>query len=474
MQAVRDGQGTLPPAWVQCLLGLVDVQRQSVAGIQSRGDSRVANFDAHMQAAEALFSIDPVAAGGGRVDPLEPSVPAGIAAAARGTVRVSVERLDQLNDLVGELAIAAAVVTHLSEPRAGTDAERFSRSFHQLNLIASELQNLAMSTRMVPVETVLRRLSRLVRDLSARTGKPIDLQLEGVETEVDRSVAELIADPLVHMVRNAVDHGLEAPSKRRRTGKPETGTIRIEARHRSGEVWIRVTDDGRGLPKEKIRARAVACGLLAPSEELSDEKLYRLIFEPGFSTAEEVTEVSGRGVGMDVVRRNVERLHGRVDIETAVGLGTTLTLRIPLTLAVIQGMLVRLGAEQFILPLTTIRELIRPEPGAVRALPGGAEIILVRGEALPLFRLARLLRFVAAAERPEDGVVCIVEDGDRRMGLVADELLGQQRVVVKNVGDALGRIPGVAGASILADGRVRLILDVPGLLRLAQGKEDQR
>ncbi len=474
LQDVRDGQGSLPPVWTQFLLRLVDVQRQTMAAIQNGGDSRVADFDALMQEAASLFAAGrPTAGAAGAGKPILPDalVPEGGSLAARGTVRVSVDRLDQLNDLVGELVIATAVVTHLSEPHAGGDAEQFGRAFHQLNLIASELQHLAMSTRMVPVETVLRRLSRLTRDLSGRTGKAIDLQLEGMETEVDRSVAELIADPLVHMIRNAVDHGLESPAERKRAGKPETGTIRVEARHRSGEVWIRVTDDGRGLAKEKIRARAVAHGLLNPADELSDEKLYRLIFEPGFSTAEQVSEVSGRGVGMDVVRRNIERLHGRVDIETAAGLGTTLTLRIPLTLAVIQGMLVRVGAEQFILPLTTIRELLRPEPGSVRSLPGGAEIFRVRGETLPFFRLAGLLKLPSTAERPEDGVVCIVEDGDRRMGLAADELLGQQRVVVKNIGDVLGRISGVSGASILADGRVRLILDVPGLLRLAQGGE---
>jgi two-component system chemotaxis sensor kinase CheA len=325
-----------------------------------------------------------------------------------------------------------------------------------------------MSMRMVPVELAFRRLHRLVRDLSEKTGKPIELQLVGGETEADRRVIEFIVDPLVHLVRNAVDHGIESPEERRRLAKPETGTIRIEAFQRSSEVWIVISDDGRGLQRARILEKARTRGLIRENATLREEQILDLIFEPGFSTAESVTEVSGRGVGLDVVRKNVERLRGRVDAQSVEGISTTMTLRIPLTLAVITGMMVRVGAEQFAVPVESIRELVQPARADVHRVAESNAVISLRGETIPLFRLADLFTISGAVERASDGIVVVVEDGERHAALLVDETLGQQRVVVKSLRDSLGRVTGVSGASVLADGRVRLILDVPGLIRIAR------
>lgn len=467
LQDVRDKKIKPPSGWLTLLLEAVDQLRHAVAELAKSGTTNCLNLGLWTTKLALFGGASAASAPAVNAPEAAPGEATTTPTAGRGGVRVNVERLDQLNDLAGELVIAAAVVQHLSAVREGVDPERHNRACHQLNLITSGMQDLAMAIRMVPIESAFRRLPRLARELAAKTGKPIDLQLVGAETEVDRRVTELIADPLVHMVRNAVDHGLETPAERRQRGKPETGTIRIEALHRSGEVWVTVSDDGRGLQREKILAQARARGLVAADATPNDEALLPLIFEPGFSTAEVVTEVSGRGVGLDVVKRNIERLRGRIEAQSTPGLSTTLTIRLPLTMAVIQGMIVGVGSEQFVLPMPGICESLRPGAADVRRVLGEGEMIVLRGATIPLFRLADLFMLTTAATRPEDGVVTIVEDGDRRVALLLDELLGQQRVVVKSLGDALGRLPGVSGASILADGRVRLILDVPGLIRLA-------
>lgn len=471
LQDIRDGKIKPPSEWITLLLEAVDQLRRAVAELAKSGTThnlnlglwtaKLAIFGGTSSTPEATTTPAP------EIQPTDaPALPA-----ERSGVRVNVERLDQLNDLAGELVIAAAVVQHLSRAQEGVDPERHSRACHQLSLITSSVQDLAMAIRMVPIEAAFRRLTRLAREMATKTGKPIDLQLVGADTEVDRRVTELIADPLVHMVRNAVDHGLESSSERQRRGKPATGTIRIEALHHSGEVWVTVSDDGRGLQREKILSKARERGLLAAEANPTDEELYPLIFEPGFSTAEVVSEVSGRGVGLDVVKRNIERLRGRIEVHSAPGLSTTLTIRLPLTLAVIQGMIIAVGGEQFILPIPGICESIRPVAADIRRVLGEGEMIVLRGATIPLFRLAELFKITSSATRPEEGVVTIVEDGERRVALLLDELVGQQRVVVKTLGDSLGRLPGVSGASILADGRVRLILDIPGLIRLAHERK---
>lgn len=487
LQHARDRQSPLGADSVRLFLKAVDVLRQCIASLRKGGSPSVPDYEAWLQRVDAWAGVSPAEPPPAPVvesvpEPPPPAeaLPAPAAESSEQPaftkpavqtgegVRINVERLDQLSDLTSELVAATAVVMHLSQSRPDVESEQFERAWHQLDLIGSWLQNLSMSMRMMPVELAFRRLHRLVRDLSEKTGKPIELQLVGAETEADRRVIELIVDPLIHLVRNAVDHGIESPDERRRLAKPETGTIRIEAFQRSSEVWIVVSDDGRGLQRAKILARARERGLVRGNAPLRDEQVLDLIFEPGFSTAETVTEVSGRGVGLDVVRKNVERLRGRVEAQSVEGSGATMTLKVPLTLAVINGMMVRVGREQFALPLESVRELVRPNAADVHRVANKGAVISVHDETIPLFRLADLFTINGTAERAGDGIVVVVEDGERRAALLVDETIGQQRIVVKSLRDSLGRIPGISGASVLADGRVRLILDVPGLIRIAQ------
>lgn len=483
----RDRQTSLGPDSVRLFLKAVDVLRRCVVSLRKGGDPAVPDYEGWLQRVDAWVGSSPVetpphpavveetmpaqsvsAEPPSAADTNKAAVLVKPAAQVGDGIRINVERLDQLNDLASELIAATAVVMHLSECRRGVDSEQYERACHQLDLITSWLQKLSMSMRMVPMELAFRRLHRLVRDLSEKTGKPIELQLVGAETEADRRVIELIGDPLIHLVRNAVDHGIESPEERRRLAKPETGTIRIEAFQRSSEVWIVISDDGRGLRRSKIIEQGRARGLVKANSPLRDEQILDLIFEPGFSTAEAVTEVSGRGVGLDVVRKNVERLRGRVEVQSVEGFSTTMTLRIPLTLSVINSMMVRVGTEQFALPVETIRELLRPSPADVHRMANRGSVISVRGETIPLFRLADLFTIGGAVERVDEGIIVVIEDGERRAALLVDETIGQQRVVVKSLRESLGRITGVSGASVLADGRVRLILDVPGVIRIAQ------
>ncbi len=395
--------------------------------------------------------------------------PAGPAAMLKRDIRVNVDKLEHLNDLIGELVIAEAMVTHNPDVLK-LRSQSFERAAHQLALITNELQDLSMSLRMIPVEATFKKMVRLVHDLSSKFGKKVNLQLLGVETEIDRNVAELISDPLVHMVRNSVDHGIEKPEERRTAGKPEVGSLIIEAKHQAGEVLIIVTDDGRGLDKDKILKKGIEKGLVKPGASLKDEEIYQLIFEPGFSTADKITDISGRGVGMDVVKKNIEKARGRVDIKTEKGKGTSFIIHIPLTLAIIQGMLVKLGNSRFIIPLLSIRESLRPTADMIKTVVGKGELISIRGDLLPLFRLAKLFEIPDAITDPTQGIVVVVEDGFKSAALVADDLLGQQQTVVKSLGEAFGHMLGITGASILSDGKVGLILDIAGIVRLATGQ----
>ena len=392
--------------------------------------------------------------------------PTGGGGMTRRDVRVNVNKLDTLNNLVGELVIASAMVTHNTDLK-GLQLQNFDRAAHQLNLITTELQDIAMSLRMIPVEATFRKMIRLVHDLSTKAGKKVDLQLKGVETEVDRTVAELISDPLVHMVRNAVDHGIETPEERAEIGKPEMATLIIEAKHQSGEIWVSIIDDGRGLNRDKIFAKAVERGLIAEGDTLRDEDVYSLIFEPGFSTADKVTDVSGRGVGMDVVKKNMEKMMGRIDTHSEWGIGTTFTIRIPLTLAIIQGMLTRIGNERYIIPLLSIQESFRPTKDMISTVTNRGEMISIRGNLLPLFRLSELFSVENAIETAEEGIIIVVDDGGQRTALLTDELLGQQQIVIKSLGDCFSGVKGIAGASIMSDGKVSLILDIGGIVRIA-------
>ena len=385
-------------------------------------------------------------------------------AASTGSLRVDTGKLDGLIDLVGELVIAQSMVTQ-NPTVAGAADEQLARSIAQLRSICIELQRTATALRMLPIRGTFQKMSRLVRDVAGQLGKEIRLVLDGEETELDRSVIEEIGDPLVHMIRNAADHGIEPPAEREATGKPRCGTIRLRAFHQGGMVVIEVSDDGRGLDPARLRRKGVERGLIRADEPVSDHEALELIFAPGFSTAERVSEVSGRGVGMDVVRRNIERVRGKVEIDSRLGVGTTFTVAMPLTLAIIEGLLVAVGDQRFVIPTLAVRESFRPLPGAVTTVQGRGEVVAVRGRLMPLLRLGRHFGIPTTVADPTQGIVVVAEAGQESRCLLVDALLGKQEVVIKSLGETFPPGRGFAGAAILADGRVGLILDTNALVR---------
>lgn len=386
-------------------------------------------------------------------------------AAAPAAIKVDLAKLDTLVDLMGELVIVQSQIRQNPAVLAAAD-QKLVRDLGQMARITTELQKISMSLRMVPIGATLRRMTRLVRDLAHKTGKLVTLHLEGEDTEIDRNMVEAIYDPLVHLVRNAVDHGLETPEERRAQGKPPEGRLVLRAYHKGGSVILDIEDDGRGLNRAAILAKARERGLVGPGE-LSPAQIDHLIFEPGFSTASQITEVSGRGVGMDVVKQTVERLRGKIDIHSRPGEGTRFSLRLPLTLAIIDGLVVRVGSERYILPTVAVRETLRPAREDYFTVEGRGELIQVRQLLLPLVRLHRLLGLAGPEPDPWEALVLVVEhEGDCRAFLV-DEILGKQEVVIKSLGSLLQNRPGLAGGTILGDGRVGLILDVGGAFSLA-------
>ncbi|MDA1041503.1 MAG: chemotaxis protein CheA, partial [Planctomycetota bacterium] len=394
-----------------------------------------------------------------------PAAPARAAAVQSGSIRVDTQKLDGLVDLVGELVIAQSMVARGAEAR-GVD-EHLARSLGQLRGITADLQRTAMALRMIPIRGTFQKMTRLVRDLAGQLGKEIRLVVEGDDTEVDRTVIEEIGDPLMHMVRNAADHGIEAPAARAVAGKPTAGTITLRAHHQGGFVVIEIADDGGGLDPARLRAKAIERGLIPADAILDDHDALELIFAAGFSTAESVSDLSGRGVGMDVVRRNIERLRGTVGIDSQPGAGTTFTIFLPLTLAIIEGLLVAVGDQQFILPAVNVRESFRPRPGDVTTVQGRGELVDVRGQLLPLLRLGRHLGMETAVADPTQAIVVVVEAGHDRRGLLVDTLVGRQEVVIKGLGETFTGHDSFAGAAILGDGRVGLILDTTALVRLS-------
>jgi two-component system, chemotaxis family, sensor kinase CheA len=377
----------------------------------------------------------------------------------RETVKVDLERVDNLVAMVGELVVVEAMVVNAPEI-AKTASARVRNFLSQLAKVTRDLQDVGMRMRMLPVAAVFQKMARMSRDLGRKSGKQLRLILSGESTEMDRSMVEQIADPLVHMIRNAVDHGLEPPEERRKAGKPEEGTIRLSAYHEGGSIVIELADDGRGLDRDAILAKARSQGLVGPNDVLSESESHMLIFAPGFSTAKQVTEVSGRGVGMDVVKRNVDAMRGRITISTVPGRGTTFKMLLPLTLAIIDGMLVACGDDRYIIPTLSIVESIQPTAGMLVTFADQHEMINVRGEILPLVRLARLFGSDNAKTDPTKALVVIIEGVGRRLGLLVDEVVTQQQVVIKSMGQGLGRTKYISGAAILADGRVGLIINV--------------
>lgn len=396
-----------------------------------------------------------------------PATTRGAAANAEATIRVRTDRLDRLIDMVGELVIAQSMISGDSELDASVQHE-LTRKISHAGKIVRELQDLSMSMRMVELRPTFQKLARVVRDTAVKAGKEVVFNVTGDDVEIDRQLADLLGDPLVHMVRNAVDHGVEGPDERVRVGKSRTGSVRLQAYHASGNVVVELIDDGRGLHRERIVAKAVEKGLIESDKGMTDSEVFNLIFAPGFSTAEKVTDISGRGVGMDVVRRNLEAIRGRIDITSAPGKGTTFAIRLPLTLAVTDGMLVRVGQERFVVPTTHIHMSFRPEPAMLSTIVGRGEVVLLRGELMPIARLHELFDVPDAVRSPLEGLLMIVGDAERRTALLVDELLGQQQVVAKTLGDSLGKVPGLSGGAILGDGRVGLILDVTETVALAQ------
>lgn len=386
--------------------------------------------------------------------------------AGQASVKVDTRKLDNLVDMVGELVIVQSII-HADPALVGMADERLSRNLAQLRRITSDLQRNAMSMRMVPIRQTFQKMARLVRDLGKKSDKVVELILSGEDTELDRKVVEDINDPLMHMIRNAVDHGLEPPDARVAAGKPPVGRLSLSAYHQGGNIVIAIGDDGRGLDADRILSKAVAQGLVGPKESLQPADIYPLIFRPGFSTAEKVTEISGRGVGMDVVRRNIDALRGRVDIQTTLGAGTTFFIKLPLTLAIVEGLMLKVGQERFVLPTFAVRESLRPRADQVHSVQGQPRMLQVRDALVPLVRLGDLFEVADATTDACRGTVVVIEDDGRRVGLLVDQLLGKEEVVIKPLGQAFSHLRGVAGGAILGDGRVGLILDASGILQLS-------
>ena len=386
-------------------------------------------------------------------------------ASAAGVVRVDTHKLDGLIDLVGELVIAQSMVVQNPELK-GITSEHLSRSLGQLRGITSDLQRTAMALRMVPIRNTFQKMARLVRDLAVQQGKEIHLVLEGEDTELDRNIVEELSDPLIHMIRNSADHGIESTDRRIADGKPRAGTITLRAFHQGGFIVIQIQDDGKGLVADRILSKAMERGLVKPDAHLDEQDVFELIFAPGFSTAEQITDVSGRGVGMDVVRRNIEKMRGKIEIQSVAGEGTMFTLFVPLTLAIIEGLLVGVGEQRYIIPTLSVRESFRPLPGMISTVHGRGEMVNVRGRLTPMLRLGNHLHTPVKSADPTQGIVVVVEAGQDSRCLLVDELIGKQEVVIKSLGEMFYNQTAFAGAAILGDGRVGLILDIHALVKL--------
>ena len=469
------------------LFGLLDVLREEVAAIEAGKSGNFANCEEHVKMLNKIMMINDdeeppkkiVNANVTQTVQADDTAPSTTQTSAQNTaqsnpqigkiiaktaskqdIRVDLQKLDCLINLVGELVIAESMVTRCPAV-AHVESEYYNRAKHQLRRICDDLKDVAMSVRMVPLSATFRKMVRLVHDLSTKSGKKIKLNIVGEDTEVDKTVIEQIADPLVHIVRNSCDHGIENTEDRIAAGKSETGTITLEGRHEGGEVWILITDDGHGLNRDRILAKAMEKGLVgSEAKEWPDERIYRLIFEAGFSTAEKITDISGRGVGMDVVRKNIEKLNGRIDIQSVEGKGSTFILRIPLTLAIIDAMQVRIGEANYMIPTLAILESIVPVKQQVTVTPDGKEILRLRDEMIPIIRLHDIFGQQGDSDRLKDGILIIAEDAGQAYAIFVDEIVGQQQAVIKGLPDYIGRAEGFSGCTILGDGTVSLIIDI--------------
>ena len=440
-------------------------------------DERGYGFFQPIEQIRALSGVDAASAKTAQVNELAEAVEKKAAkknekGAESSSIRVSVEKVDQLINLIGELVITQAMIEQRSSKLDPMLHERLLSSVNQLTRNTRELQEAVMSIRMMPMDFVFSRFPRMVRDLAGKLGKKVDFITHGAATELDKGLIERIVDPLTHLVRNSIDHGIEMPAARAAAGKSEAGRLFLSAGHQGGNIVIEVADDGAGLNRERILAKAAQNGL-AVSNSMSDAEVWQLIFAPGFSTADVVTDVSGRGVGMDVVKRNITAMGGSVDIRSARGFGTTISISLPLTLAILDGMTIRCGEEIYILPLGYVVESLQPRREDVRDIAGRGQVLKVRGEYLPLIALHGVFGIESRVREPSEGIVVILESEGRRAALLIDDLVGQQHVVVKNLEANYRKVAGISGATILGDGGVSLILDVAALVRSSRQLADE-
>ena len=503
LDSVRDGRSSASQAIISVLLSVVDVLRIGVHSLEKGELISIPNL------AQLLRAMDEVETGSveqatptasseedqetdkAASKPSQPKngdsaekdegqdAPAGggrsggadkkSAAASQMALRVDVEKLDQLLDLVGEMVISVSMVSN-SPDLVGLNLDRFEKSIMHLTKITRDIQDVSMSMRMIPLSGVFRKMVRLVRDVSMKENKKVDLEIIGEETEVDKTIIEQISDPLVHLIRNAVDHGVEAPAQRLAAGKPETGRVTLEAKHSAGEVWILIKDDGNGINRDKLLKKAIERGIAnEDAYGWKDEDVYKLVFEPGLSTAAQVSSISGRGVGMDVVKRNIEKLRGHIDIRSTPGAGTIFILRIPLTLAIIDGMIVQVGDIKYAIPITSINESLRPAENQITVTPEGLELLNVRHQLLPVIRLHEVYKVKHARTRLTEGILIVVEHDLKKYCLFVDEMVGQHQIVIKGLPEYFGRIRGVSGFAILGDGEISTILDIAGLVSSMEG-----
>lgn len=391
-------------------------------------------------------------------------------AAAREAIKVDLGKLDSLINLAGELVITRSQVEQ-APCMIGIADRDFKSNVERMGKIVADIQDLAMRMRMVPIRPLFQKMMRLVRDLAKRNGKDIELVLSGEDTELDKTVIEELGDPLVHLIRNACDHGIEPSAERTAAGKSPTGRIDLRASHMAGDIVIEISDDGRGLDREKILAKALKSGLIADERGVTDNEIYQMIFRPGFSTAGRVTDISGRGVGMDVVKRNIERLRGRVEIETRPGRGSSFYVKLPLTLAIIEGMLIQVGGDRYVLPTVAVRQSFMPKKDEIAGILGREQVVAYRNEELPIVALGRLFESAGYCTNAHEAMLIVVEGANRRFALLVDKILGRQQIVIKSLGRALRNLASVSGSAVLGDGTVGLILDVDGIRRLALKKE---
>lgn len=484
---------TLNSATLDLILESCDMMSQLLAVLDGEPAPRLSQFKYHIQQLQLASKGKPFVTSRGAASiasaakakplpPTQPSAQAGFGPSAPTpnkkrssdvNVKVNTERLDNLVTMVGELVIAQQMV--IQDPSVQTiEDQRFQRNLSQTGKIIRDLQEVAMSLRMVTLKGLFQKMARLVRDVSSKAEKQVQFIMEGEETELDRTVVEEIGDPLVHMIRNSCDHGIESPEDRVKVGKPETGTLTLRAYHQGGSIVIEIQDDGKGLDRDKILTKAIEKGIYTPERELSeipDSEVFNLIMLPGFSTAARITDISGRGVGMDVVRRNIEALRGKLEIHSVAGKGTTFKMSLPLTMAIIDGMIVRVGSQRYVIPTLSIEQSFRPTSAQVHTVAGQGEMALVRDSLLPIYRLNKIFHVNEGTNNIEEGLLLVLESNDSRCCLLIDEIIGQQQVVIKRLGQGLEPLRGVSGGAILGDGKVALIIDVAGLLTEATQSE---